>query len=70
MNIMNSLKAKMDSLTAQSRNLLASQITRLIVADHYVSPFLGISSRISITCAQFDERKHIEPVYCKKRRKL
>ena len=41
-----------------------SQITRLIVANN-VSPFLGIASRISITCAQCDERKYIEPVICK-----
>ena len=41
-----------------------SQITRLIVADN-VSQFLGIASRISITCAQCDERKYIEPVICK-----
>jgi hypothetical protein len=40
------------------------QITKLIVADN-VSPFLGIASRISITCAQCDERKYIEPVICK-----
>ena len=46
-----------------------SQITRLIVADHYVSPFLGICSRISITCAQFDERKDIEPLYCLQKKK-
>ena len=41
-----------------------SQITRLIVANN-VSPFLGIASRISITYAQCDERKYIEPVICK-----
>ena len=41
-----------------------SQITRLIIAND-VSPFLGIASRISIACAQCDERKYIEPVYCK-----
>ena len=41
-----------------------SQITRLIVADN-ASPFLGLASRISITWAQCDERKYIEPVICK-----
>ena len=41
-----------------------SQNSRLIVED-YVSPFLGIASRISITCELCDSRKYIEPVICK-----
>ena len=44
-----------------------SQITRLIVAND-VSPFLGIASRISITCAQC-EKESILNLYIAKQRK-
>ena len=46
-----------------------SQNSRLIVED-YVSPFLGIASRISITCELCDSRKYIEPVICKNKKGL